>query len=133
MDEAGEYRLSDAMIKALQTLEVRDNYSLAATRVEDNWLMPGCEAQHTDAEIQVAFDVARHTHALDLVREDRNKKLADTDYLMQPDYPLTEEARAAWQAYRQALRDLPSNLPDATIDPESGALIGVTWPDKPTG
>ena len=131
MDEAGEYRLSDAMVKALQTLGVRDNYILTATRVKDNWLKPGCEAQHTDAEVQAAFDVARHTHALDLVREDRNKKLADTDYLMQPDYPLTEEARDAWQTYRQALRDLPSNLPDAIIDPESGELVGVEWPIKP--
>lgn len=132
MDEAGEYRLSDAMVKALQSLGVRDDYVFVTTHVEHLELLEGRQAQHTDAEIQAAFDVARHTHALDLVREERNKKLADTDYLMQPDYPLTEEARAAWQTYRQALRDLPSNLPDATIDPESGELVGVEWPTQPS-
>lgn len=131
MDEAGEYRLSDAMAKALDSLGVLDNYVFITTHVEHLELMPECQAQHTDAEIQAAFDVARHTHALDLVREDRNKKLDDTDYLMQPDYPLTDEEKAAWQTYRQALRDLPSNLPDAIINPDSGALTGVVWPDIP--
>lgn len=131
MDEAGEYRLSDAMAKALQSLGVRDDYVFVTTHVEHLELMEGCQAQRTDEEIQAAFDVARHTHALDLVREDRNKKLADSDYLMQPDYPMTQEAKEAWQAYRQALRDLPSNLPNAIIDPESGSLVGVEWPNEP--
>jgi len=132
MDEAGQYRLSDAMVKALETLGVRDDYVFITTHVEHLELLEGCQAQRTDEEIQSAFDTARHTHALDLVREDRNKKLADSDYLMQPDYPMTEEAKAAWQTYRQALRDLPSNLPDAIIDPESGSLVGVLWPDEPS-
>lgn len=40
------------------------------------------------------------------IREERNKLLKETDYLMQPDYPLTEEKRQEWKIYRQQLRDI---------------------------
>ena len=133
MDLAGEYRLSDAMIKALQSLGVRDNYIFVTTRVADLELFPGCQSQHSDEEIQAAFDIARHTHALDLIRIDRNKILDKTDYLMQPDYPQdSNEIRQAWLNYRQELRDLPANSPDVSIDLETGELTGVVWPTEPT-
>lgn len=56
------------------------------------------------------------------VRARRNTLLAETDYLMTRDYPLTEEQEQEVRAYRQALRDLPSNpkFPD------------VEFPTKPS-
>lgn len=41
------------------------------------------------------------------MREIRNGLLANTDVMMLPDYPLTEEQRAKVIAYRKMLRDLP--------------------------
>ena len=47
------------------------------------------------------------------LRADRNKRIAQTDYLAIPDYPHpTPEAKQAWLDYRQALRDLPANTED---------------------
>ena len=46
MDEAGQYRLSDAMVKALETLGVRDDYVFITTHVEHLELLEGCQAQH---------------------------------------------------------------------------------------
>ena len=58
------------------------------------------------------------------LREERNKRITETDYLATIDYPHpTEEAKQAWLAYRQALRDLPAN----TTDPEN-----PVWPEAPT-
>lgn len=37
----------------------------------------------------------------------RDERIASTDYLAMPDYPLTEAARSELYAYRQALRDWP--------------------------
>jgi len=54
-----------------------------------------------------------------LLREKRNRLLAETDYLTLSD---TTEMSDAWKTYRQALRDLPAN----TSDPEN-----PTWPTKP--
>ena len=56
---------------------------------------------------------------LGLLREERNRRLAETDYLALSDATLTEEMRT----YRQALRDLPAN----TSDPAT-----PTWPVKPS-
>jgi hypothetical protein len=40
-------------------------------------------------------------------RSVRNKLLSECDWTQVPDAPLTEEKRAEWRTYRQALRDLP--------------------------
>jgi hypothetical protein len=56
------------------------------------------------------------------LRQERNKRIAQTDYLAISDYPHpTEEARQAWLDYRQALRDLPANTTDPSnpIYPEA--------------
>jgi len=55
---------------------------------------------------------------LENLRRERNRLLAETDYLALADATLTDEMRA----YRQALRDLPAN----TSDPAN-----VVWPTKP--
>ena len=56
--------------------------------------------------------------AMQQLRVERNKRLAETDYFGMPDVVMTDEMRT----YRQALRDLPAN----TTDPENPA-----WPTKP--
>ena len=42
------------------------------------------------------------------LRAERNRLLAASDWTQMPDSPLTDEQRAAWAQYRQALRDAPS-------------------------
>ena len=42
------------------------------------------------------------------LRLERDNRLAQCDYLIMPDYPLSEEKREQVESYRQALRDLPA-------------------------
>lgn len=42
-------------------------------------------------------------------RAERDSLLASTDKYMLPDFPITEEERAQYKAYRQYLRDLPES------------------------
>ena len=39
----------------------------------------------------------------------RNSLLAESDWTILPDSPLSAEKQAEWKAYRQKLRDLPAN------------------------
>ena len=55
-------------------------------------------------------------------REKRNALIAETDYLVMPDYPLPEDRRQAVMAYRQALRDVPE---------QAGFPRQIDWPVKP--
>ena len=58
------------------------------------------------------------------LREERNRRIAQTDYLFTSDFPhATPEKKQEWFEYRQALRDLPT----ATEDPEN-----PVWPVAPT-
>ena len=56
-------------------------------------------------------------------RSRRERLLAETDYLVMPDYPLEAEKKAAVQTYRQALRD---------ITKQAGWPRAVEWPVKPS-
>ena len=69
----------------------------------------------------------RVKEALDILRRDRNQRLLQSDWTQLPRGPLTDEQKDAWEAYRQALRDLPSTLTeDAILHPDT-----ITWPAKP--
>lgn len=61
------------------------------------------------------------------LRTERDKRIAETDYLAMPDYPLTPEKKEAVVAYRQALRDLPSQAGA----PWDGGGELTPWPEKP--
>lgn len=61
-----------------------------------------------------------------LLREERDLRLAATDWWASSDLTMSSDRTT----YRQALRDLPANQ-SPTIDGE-GALQNVTWPTKPS-
>ena len=57
------------------------------------------------------------------IRGVRNALLAESDFRVLPDSPLSDSKLAEWKTYRQALRDLPANTSDPS-DP--------TYPTKPS-
>lgn len=56
------------------------------------------------------------------VRSQRDSLLTQTDFLLQPDYPITAEELVAVNNYRQLLRDLPE---------QNGFPFNVEWPEPP--
>lgn len=60
--------------------------------------------------------------ALAALRRQRDRLLRECDRTQIPDYPISDEARAAWAAYRRALRDLPETITDPAA---------VAWPSPP--
>jgi len=57
------------------------------------------------------------------LREERNTRLAEVDWVFSGDYKLSPEEHALWVTYRKTLRELPST----TKDPAN-----PTWPEKPS-
>jgi hypothetical protein len=77
-----------------------------------------------DTDDQTLLDrVKRPTPVEDMaeLREERNFLLAESDWTQASDSPLSDEVKAEWTVYREALRDLPANTDPA--DP--------TWPTPP--
>ena len=60
------------------------------------------------------------------LRAERDRRIAATDFLLMPDYPLPDDQRTVVQAYRQALRDLPAQ----SGAPWDGGGEGTPWPEQ---
>ena len=77
------------------------------------------DTKPTEAEINTEHTRLNNAEPLKLLREERNTRLAATDWRASSDLTLPD----AWKTYRQALRDLPAN----TTDPRS-----PSWPTQPS-
>ena len=64
--------------------------------------------------------------AMTELRRQRDKLLAETDWMASSDYSISD----AWKTYRQALRDLPAKNTSASWD--GTKLSNVTFPTKPS-
>lgn len=63
----------------------------------------------TRAEYNSVFASVKEAHRdllVDMLRQQRNQKVTETDYLVLPDYPITDERRTQVMEYRQKLRDI---------------------------
>ena len=98
---------------------------------EDDEMVPTdvVPANCSPSEIAAKRTELENDRANALLRLERNKRLAETDWW---DFSDTKEMTDAQKAYRQALRDLPSTQ-NATIKARtSHQLDNVTWPVKPS-
>lgn len=76
----------------------------------------------TEAEYNAVPVVPQPTNEelLEMIRQERNRRLLLCDWTQLHDAPLTNAQQTAWQEYRQALRDLPetyANNPQNVIFP----------------
>lgn len=78
------------------------------------------------AKLKVKTKEERISEALNVIRAERNRRLAETDYLVIKAYETNSELSEEVIKYRQALRDLPEKLTEEEI------LSGnINWPEKP--
>jgi hypothetical protein len=93
---------------------VDEPYTYDSINLPDGYTKPSKEAYDE------AFTRYLNIELFKVLREQRNKKLTESDFMMLSDYP--KEDLEEWKVYRQALRDLPS----ITEDPEN-----PNWPTPP--
>ena len=93
---------------------VDEPYTYDSINLPDGYTKPSKEAYDE------AFTRYLNIELFKVFREQRNKKLTESDFMMLSDYP--KEDLEEWKVYRQALRDLPTN----TEDPEN-----PNWPTPP--
>ncbi len=101
--------------KAIQSLKPGANWIMRGDDLE--WLD---EVQTEPTASQISDEVVRLQAAepLRLLREERNFKLSQTDWMANSDVTMSD----AWTTYRQALRDITDS---------ATSLDDVTWPEKP--
>jgi len=88
--------------------------------VPAGWTPPeGCTAVPDD-QLPAGWEMEPERHDMADVRRERNERLAASDWTQLADAPVN---RAAWSAYRQQLRNLPTNY--------SGEGQ-IPWPQEPS-
>lgn len=102
--------------KALQALCPNAEWAIVDDVV--TWL-DTTQTQPTDGEINAKITELQNAEPMRLLRVERDKKLAETDYWMFSD---TTTATQAQLDYRQALRDITNTYT---------SLDTVVWPTKP--
>jgi hypothetical protein len=90
------------------------------------WLSPDIP-QPTILEVEAKIAELKAAEPMRLLRVERDRLIAETDWWVLPDRTPTSEQLA----YRQALRDLPTTAAPV-LDPTNPlGISGVTWPTKP--
>lgn len=90
------------------------------------WVVRGAEIEWLDENISRPSDLQieekasqlKSNNEIDMLRQERNRRLAETDWWVLPDRSPT----ALQLAYRESLRDITNTY---------SSLDDVVWPDKP--
>ena len=85
-------------------------------------ILPEGYTKPTKEEFEAKFQEIIREYSFKELRQERNRRLAEVDWVFSTDYQMEDEERSVWVAYRQALRDLPSTTEDPTKP---------MWPTKP--
>ena len=76
----------------------------------------------TAAEHEAAYKAAKDADQAKSVRQSRDDKLKETDWIVIKNLELNANIPGVWEVYRQALRDVPN---------QQGFPWTITWPDAP--
>ena len=92
-----------------------------------NWI-DSSQTKPTETEVNSKISELDNAEAMRLLREERNKRIALTDWRASSDLTLTD----AWKTYRQALRDLPASATPKLDSSYNLDLTSITWPTEPS-
>ena len=113
---------------ALQALKPSSEWSLVGDEYSNlEWLDSG-ETKPTETEINDKITELDNAEPMKLLREERNRRIALTDWRAGSDLTLA----SAWSTYRQALRDLPASASPKLDSNYNLDLTSVTWPTEPS-
>ena len=117
-----KYTISDAILQ----LKPGAQWSLSGedyTGLE--WLDSG--QQPTEQEVKAKIIELDAAEPMRLLRIERDKKIAETDWRVLPDQTSSDD----WINYRQALRDLPASASPKLDSNYELDFSSFTWPTEP--
>ena len=94
------------------------------------WKGPGVVP--SDEELNAKLIELKANEPFKLLREERNRRLAETDWTQLKDVDSDIIRERNWKNYRQALRDLPSKSTPKLNSFGGLDMSSVNWPDKPS-
>ena len=120
------------IIDALQALRPNSEYSVTGNVYSGIDWLDKSQTQPTEQEVNNKIEELKISEPFRLLREERNKLIAETDWTQLKDIDLDIIRERNWKNYRQALRDLPAKSNPKLDSFGNLDLSSVSWPDKPS-
>ena len=112
---------------ALTELKPGAEWVLRGTQYSGLEWMDSGQTKPTETEVTNKIAELDAAEAMKLLRVERDKRIAKTDWRASSDLTITD----AWKTYRQALRDITTQTPKLDSFYELD-LTSVTWPTEPS-
>ena len=113
---------------ALQALKPGSEWVLRGEDYSGLEWLDSKQTQPTETEVNSKISELDNAEPMKLLREERNRRIALTDWSASSDLTLAD----AWKTYRQALRDLPASASPKLDSNYELDLTSVTWPTEPS-
>ena len=120
------------IIDALIALRPRAEWSLDGEDYSGLTWLDKNQTKPTEEEINAKVTELSNSEPMKLLREERNKRIAETDWTQLKDVDLDIIRERNWKNYRQALRELPTKSNPKLNSIGDLDMSSVTWPDKPS-
>ena len=117
---------------ALSELKPGAEWALRGDTYADLEWLDKLQPKPTEEEVNAKITELEVAEPFRLLREERNRRLAECDWIVTKNAEYGYNISKEWRTYRQALRDLPS----ITYKPEltefgSLKMDSVAWPSPP--
>ena len=125
------------IIDALIALRPRAEWSLDGEDYSGLTWLDKNQTKPTEEEINAKVTELSNSEPMKLLREERNKRLSETDWTQLPDTLVNAAVdyiplEQAWKDYRQELTDLPSKSNPKLDSFGELDMTSVTWPTPPS-
>ena len=119
--------MNHTVYSSLQSLKPTSKYSWVGTDYSGlTWI--SSDTKPTESEIDTEVTRLTNAEPMKLLRVERDRLLATTDWRASSDLTLAD----AWKTYRQSLRDLPASASPKLDTDGNLDLTSVTWPTEPS-
>ena len=117
---------------ALQSLRPNAQWHMIGTEYSNIYWDDETQTKPTEQEVNAKIAELEAAEPYKLLRIERNKLIAETDWTQLKDISLDSIREKNWKEYRQALRDLPNGSTPKLDSNGDLDMSSVTWPDKPS-
>jgi len=120
------------IVSALLALKPGAEWTTRGDNYSDLEWLDKSQTKPTEDEVTAKIAELEAAEPFKLLREERNKLIAETDWTQLKDISLDSIREKNWKEYRQALRDLPNGSTPKLDSYGDLDMSSVTWPDKPS-
>ena len=118
--------------RALEELKPNSEWAVTGDQYSRLTWLDKNQTKPTEEEINTKIAELKDAEPMKLLREERNRLIAETDWTQLKDINLDIIRERDWKNYRQALRDLPAKSNPKLNENGDLDMTSVSWPTKPS-